>query len=205
MLKLYGFGRSRWVRPLWMLRELGVEFEAIELSRPALRSEEFLRSSPLGKVPVLVDDGRAMFESGAMLTYLGDKHGRLIPTAGTFERARHDQWMFYTATEIEQPLWLLHKQLERGVGGPDVAERAQRDFRVAVAPVVARLSEHEHLVEEFSAADIMFTVLLCWGVAQPILADFPRLAAYRDRLRAREGFPEHLYQEGLADGSTTRR
>ncbi len=200
MLEIYGSGRSRWVRPLWMLRELGVPFEAVTVDRGAgeLDSPAFRQLNPQGKIPVLVDEGRPICESGAILLYLGDKFPDrgLLPPAGSYARGVHDQWMFTIATEFEQPLWRLHKQITRGEGDEAVAAQARRDFKVAAAPFEAILSGQPHLLgEDFQAADIMLAHLLRWSAAQPLLADTPALAAYRDRTTARLSFPAFLYED----------
>lgn len=198
MLQLYGYGRSRWVRPLWMLRELAVDFEAIEVDRAAgdLDTAAFRALNPTGKVPVLVDGGVAIHESGAILQYLGDRFGRLIPPAGTPARGQHDAWMFQVATELEQPLWQLHRQINKGQGPPDLVALEEGRFALAAAPFEARLAQAAHLCgDAFTAADIMFAHLLTWQVAQPLLPAFPALCAYRDRLMARPAYPHWLYTD----------
>ena len=198
MLRLYGSGRSRWVRPLWMLRELEVPFEAITVDRAGgeLDSPAFRALNPTGKIPVLVDEGRPIRESGAILLYLGDKFAErgLLPPAGTYPRGVHDQWMFAIATEIEQPLWRMHKQLTRGVGDEAVATQARRDFFAAAVPFEEILGRQPFLLgDRFLAADIMLAHLLCWGVAQDLLASLPGLRGYRDRTVSRPAFPADLY------------
>ena len=198
MLKLYGGGRSRWVRPLWMLRELAVPFEAVTMDRPggALDGEEFRALNPAGKIPVLVDDGRPICESGAILLYLGDKyHERgLVPPPGSHARGVHDQWMFTVATELEQPLWRIHKHVHRGQGDEAAAEVARREF-AEVAPLFeSLLGGHPFLLgETFYAVDIMLAHLLTWQVTEPLLAPYVGLRAYRERTTARPAFPSYLY------------
>lgn len=200
MLTLYGSGRSRWIRPLWMLRELDVPFACVTVDRLGgeLDSAAFRALNPTGKIPVLVDDGRPIYESGAILLYLGDKFPErgLVPTPGTYTRGVHDQWMFQTATELEPPIWQLHKQVHKGVGDAAVAERARRDIATAAAPFEVVLTQRAHLLgDTFQAVDIMLAHLLTWVVVQDLLADFPALRAYRDRTTARPGFPMYLYDD----------
>ena len=201
-MKLYGEGRSRWIRPLWMLRELGVDFEAVEVDREGgeLDTPAFRALNPSGKIPVLVDQGQPICESGAILLYLGDRHrsSGLLPEAGSIERGQHDQWMFAVATEFEQPLWVLHKAMN-GRGG-DVST-SLRELGAAARTFQDRLADRTFLMGEgFQAVDIMFGHLLTWNVARPLLPEWPVLRAYARRLVARPGFPGHLYADGALTG-----
>ncbi len=212
-MKLYGSGRSRWVRPLWMLRELGAPHEAVVLDRAAgdLDAPWFRALNPTGKIPVLVDEHGPIYESGAILLYLGDKYPDrgLVPVAGTYPRGLHDQWMFTIATEFEQPLWRLHKQVNKGVGGPEVGLAARAELDVAAAPFERVLAQRRHLLgDTFTAADIMLAHLLTWEVAQEPLARLPNLSDYMQRTTARPSFPRDLYQGvawiGALNSSQTR-
>lgn len=198
MLKLYGSGTSRWVRPLWLLRELGVPFEAITLDRAggALDTPAFRALSPGGKIPVLVADGQPIRESGAILVYLADRFADrgLIPAPGTLARAHHDQWLFAVTAELEPPIWLLHRQRKYAEGGEGVAALAAEKIAAALGPFRAALSERPFLTgAALAVADIPLVHLLTWQVMRPVLADDPLLTAYRDRLTARPAFPSHLY------------
>jgi glutathione S-transferase len=198
MLKLYGSGRSRWIRPLWLLRELDVPFEAVTVDRQAgeLDTPAFRALSPTGKIPVLVEDGQPICESGAILLHLADRYPdrRLLPPPGTLARGVHDQWLFTITTELEPPIWLLHRQRSHGEGGEPVAALALEKIAVAMAPLEARLAGQPFLTgSEFAVADIPLTHLLTWAVMQPILPDYPALTDYRDRLMARPAFPDWLY------------
>jgi glutathione S-transferase len=201
-LTLYGEGRSRWIRPLWMLRELGVPFDVVEVDRPGgeLNSPQFRELNPSGKIPVLVDRGQPISESGAILLYLGDRFPEpgLLPTAGSIERGQHDQWMFTVATEFEQPLWVLHKAMN-GRGGDAAA--SLREFGAAARTFRDRLAERPFLMgQDFQAVDIMFGHMLTWSVMRPLLPEWPVLRAYAQRLVQRPGFPDHLYADGSLEG-----
>lgn len=202
MLTLYGSGRSRWVRPLWMLRELDVPFVAVAVDRDRgeLDSDDFRRLNPRGKIPVLVDESGPVCESGAILLYLGDRFSDagLLPRAGSHARAVHDQWMFTVVTELEPPLWRLHKQMNKGVGDAAAAALARQEFLTAAAGFEETLARRSYIGSDaFCAADIMLSHLLTWQVAQPLLEGLPNLRAYRSRTTSRPAFPSWLY-EGVA-------
>ncbi len=198
MLQLYGSGRSRWVRPLWMLRELDVPFDEMVVDRDGgqLATPEFRALNPTGKIPVLIDDGKPIWESNAILLYLGDKYAErgLLPRAGSIERGVHDQWLFFLATEVEPPIWLLHKQRTRGEGGEEVARLAKHNFARAAEALTRRLADNPYLTgPTFSPADIVLGHLLTWQVMNELDVD-PALVRYRTRLTSRRAFPKHLYR-----------
>ena len=109
-MKLYGFPPTRSLRVLWMLRELGVDFQFVnvDLLAGANREPEFLALNPAGKLPVLVDGDFVLTESIAIVLYLAEKYADkgLLP-AELEARARVHRWLLFTATELEQPLWRI--------------------------------------------------------------------------------------------------
>merc|ERR1712032_930728 len=135
--KIIGFVKSRAFRCLWMLEEIGIPYRFI-YSRP--QSEQVLKYNPLGKAPILIIDEEdnngddfVLYESGAILTYLGDKYrtancngngnatssssvaNALVPLAGTTERGRYDQTMSVLQTELDsQGLWIHRKHESLG-------------------------------------------------------------------------------------------
>ncbi|MEO0863627.1 MAG: glutathione S-transferase N-terminal domain-containing protein, partial [Pseudomonadota bacterium] len=85
MYHVIGTAKSRAFRVMWMLGELGQDYEVT----PAMpRSEEIMAHNPLGKVPALKDGDDVLTDSVAIITYLADKHGALTAPAGTIARAR---------------------------------------------------------------------------------------------------------------------
>ena len=113
MIKLYGYPRSRSTRVVWMLEELGVDYEyiKIELLKGAGQAEDYLKVHADGKVPAIDDDGFVLTESAAIMTYLGDKYpaSNLVPMPNSKQRAKYDEWCFFVLTELEQPLWTTGK------------------------------------------------------------------------------------------------
>jgi glutathione S-transferase len=201
MIKVYGFGFSRWVRPIWLLGELGVPFEAIAVD-PGKREQkdpDFLAKNPFGKVPVIVDGDRVLFESGAILLYLADTYGEgaLIPSPGTFERAQHDQWLLSAATELEPPLWRMTKHrrlLPEALRIPADVELATSDFRAAAEVFDHALGDNLFFLgDRLTAVDVMIGYLVRWARLFRLLSEFERLASYEERLTGRPAFPGHLY------------
>ena len=105
-IELYEFAPTRSQRPLWTLLELDVPHEKIS-GRELIGSDRLRQAHPLAKLPALKDNGRPLFESAAICTWLADSHPEkgLISPSGTWERALHDQWVAFVLTELEAHLW----------------------------------------------------------------------------------------------------
>lgn len=196
MLKLYGFPPTRSIRAVWTLRELGVEFEFIQvnLAKGEHRTTEFLAINPAGKVPVLVDGDLVLTESVAIVLYLADKYPAkgLLPT--TLEsRAEAQRWLLFTATELEQPLWRIarHTALypkEKRL--PDEVPLAREDFQSMAAVMEAHLRDRQFLVgDRVSVADFVAAYTLDWANEIHLLATFPQLQAYMERMYTRPSAP----------------
>jgi glutathione S-transferase len=206
MIKLYGGGPTRWVKPYWTLKELDVPFEQVKVSitKGETRTPEYKALHPFSKVPAMEDGDFKLFESTAICNYLADKHPDkgLIPKAGTRERAHYDQWMSFVLSELEQPLW----RITRHTFGLPEPKRSAADITLAredFAFLCKRLEPllGEYVVgERFSVADIAMTYTLKWAVlpifgGEKSLDEFPRLRAYMDRQMARPAFPRELYPQ----------
>jgi len=109
MITLHHVPFSRSLRVRWLLEELGLPYELATRSFADLKRPEHLALHPLGKVPVLVDGGVVLFESGAILQHLLERYGsgRLEPKPGTPERARYWQWFHYAEASVTPPLGLI--------------------------------------------------------------------------------------------------
>jgi glutathione S-transferase len=111
MLTVHHLNNSRSQRVLWLLEELGVPYEIKRYERAPktmLAPPELRAVHPLGKSPVITDDGQTLAESGAIIEYLLDKYGqgRFAPAAGTPERLRFTYWMHYAEGSAMPPLLL---------------------------------------------------------------------------------------------------
>ncbi len=185
MLTLYGHPFSRAHRVMWMLGELGLPYTHVPtgFQDGGTRTAEFLKINPNGRVPVLVDDGEAIFESLAINLYLARKYGA---SAALMDEALAVQWSLWGATEIEKALLfaaanlLLFPPEGRSAAHLTLALRKlDRPFRVLDAHLAARaylLGEH------FSVADCnlagMMTLIPIAGVP---VDDYPHLTAWLGR------------------------
>src|SRR5689334_5126797 len=108
MVTVHHLNNSRSQRVLWLLEELGVPYEIVRYQRqPDMRAPKELRAlHPLGKSPVITDDGNTIAESGAIVEYIVNTYGngRLIPAPKTPERLRYTYWLHYAEGSAMAPL-----------------------------------------------------------------------------------------------------
>lgn len=195
MYRLHGFFTQNSMKPLYVLEELGVEFEFrfVDLAKGENRSEAFRAMTPAGRVPVLEHDGEFLFESGAICRYVaGEEHSPLFP-ADKLQRARVDQWMTYFSCHPGR--WLSELFFQKvvkpraGWGEPDAARcaEAEKFARQQLQAVDGWLDRHEWLANDsFSIAEPFALVYLEQtrhvGFS---LTEFPRVQAWFERLEAR--------------------
>ena len=194
MIRLYAAPRTRAVRVLWLLEELGLpcELELVEFKPTG--STFFIQNTPTGKIPTLQDGEVEICESGAIVEYLLETYGngRLAPAPGSAARAEYLQWLHYSESTAFPPLgiviWLtLYRQdaADHPVLIEDAKQRAQTAFRFAEE----RLGDRPYLVgAEFTAADIMMGFTLFAASTLGILEGFEKLQAYLLRITDREAF-----------------
>lgn len=206
MIKLYGYPRSRSTRVVWMLEELGIDYEfmKIELLEGAGQAEDYLKIHADGKVPAIDDDGFVLTESAAIVTYLGDKYPalKLVPEPKTQQRARYDEWCFFVLTELEQPLWTVGKHTfvlpeEKRVS--EILDVAHWEFLKACKVLEKNLTGKEFaLGDDFSAIDILVAHTLRWADAFGVPTGSEVLDAYRERISARPSFDKVTNREAEA-------
>lgn len=192
---------SRSMRVLWLIEELDLDCELHpwSLTDGSLRSAEFRALSPAGRIPALQIDGRAIFESGAILQYLTEREGRLAPLPGSPERADFLEWLHFAETQasILQNLNIQHIFL-RPVSARSLPLMRLDTKRLAVtAQALDRhLRKSRTLLAEFSAADCMlgFNIEALFRFLGP--GDYPALAAYRDRMTARPAYSRAVARAG---------
>ncbi|WP_372368532.1 glutathione S-transferase family protein [Candidatus Uabimicrobium sp. HlEnr_7] len=194
MLELYGFNESRSHRTLWALEELGVEYQYTNLNfmKGEHKSPEFLAKNPGGKVPVLIDNGFALAESAATVTYLADKfpEKNLVPKAGTKERALYGQWIAFVISELEQPLWTMgrHKFIyPENKRIPQVMELALWEFDNQLKILAEGLGDNNYMVgNQFSMIDIMIVHTVSWARKFQVPIGDEKVNKYADSLLERD-------------------
>src|SRR6185295_11491076 len=149
MMKLYGAPPTRALRVIWLLNELGLEYEMlpVDILKGETRKQDFRALNPAAKVPVLVDGSLVLTESAAIQLYLADKNPQagFIPDA-VEDRAQMYRWIFFLVTEIEQPLWRIARHTtiypkEKRL--PQDIELATQECREMVAVLEKHMANRE--------------------------------------------------------------
>lgn len=155
---------SRSCRVLWLLEELGgIDHEVVtyRLGDPRLRAPAYRALNPAGRVPTLEDGGVAFHESGAIVQYLLERHGRgrLEPAIGSPARGPYLQWLHWSEASLMPPLGQInaHKFVLREADRiPAALDLARRQFARVVEQLDRALAGVDYLVEDrFTAADLM--------------------------------------------------
>ena len=163
MIDLYAFATPNSVKVPIMLEEVGAEYRLnkVNIRAGEQKTPEFLALNPNGKVPVIVDPQGphgapvTITESAAILIYLGEKFGKLIP-ADPVRRIRMFEWMFFHASGLGPAFGQSgYFQKLAPEPAPLAIERFSTEARRTLAVLDRRLSEAEYLAEEYSLADIV--------------------------------------------------
>lgn len=188
MYKVIGTGRNRAFRVIWMLEELGVDYEIVP-AKP--RSVEARAYNPSGKIPSLLVDDVLITDSVAIITYLGDKYQRFTARPGTIERALQDAMTCRLLDELEAQLWSAAKHEfayppERRVS--EVTPSLRWEFAHNLNQIADAITGPYLFGAGFVVSDILFTQLLMWAGSRGFLDEDARIAAYMTYIKERPGY-----------------
>jgi glutathione S-transferase len=204
-MKLYYFPSPNPQKIRFALNELGVECETVpvDLLKREHKTAEFLALNPCGRVPVLVDGGLSLWESHAILAYLGDKTGQLWPTTAA-GRADALRWMFFLTGAISPPATELafnRIAVKLSGGTPDEAAiaRGQKTLPDPIRILDQHLASRKWMLgDEISLVDCDYgPVLNVIDRAGFSFNDFPRVRAYLEAIRSRRAWQETPKLPGL--------
>jgi len=205
MITLYSFsrvtsfahGRTRDLRVLWALEEMGLPYEVRGLDHPAgeLNTESYRAISPFEQIPAIDDDGVSVSESGAILLYLARKSGKLIPA----DVAGQDQvirWCFAALNTIELPMTFLDVLAIAEKSKTPVQQLRENTLKLAHARLtnLARWMQGRAYVatDEFTVADILMAHVLSEIDDASLYEPYPHLREYRERCKSRPTWKKAL-------------
>jgi len=193
MIKVYYAPNTRAVRTVWLLNELGLDYELerFQLGDKTMRSPDYLAINPNGRVPTLEDGAVRISESGAIAQYIVARYGdgRLVPDTGSPEFPVYLQWLHYAEGMIMPPIntivveTILLPPERRNEAN---AERALRLLNRTLAAVETHLQGRDYVAGDFSAADTLTGhACIVAGTLGADLSEMPNIRAYNERLSAR--------------------
>lgn len=196
MLKLHFAPNSRAGRIVWLLEELGLPYDINKMAfHPSdLKSDEHRARHPLGRVPVLEDGEISIYESGAIVEYVIERHknGGLKPAVDAAEYPDYLQWFHYCEGMVMPPVNTIVVQtvlLPPERRDETALAQAQRLLTKALAPVDEALAGKEYLIGDFSAADIMLGHACFMSNRLGCVPDeMANLKGYVERVTARPAF-----------------
>ncbi|MDB5218800.1 MAG: glutathione S-transferase [Myxococcaceae bacterium] len=217
MLIVHHLESSRSQRVLWLLEELGVEYEIKRYARDKktmLAPRELREVHPLGKSPIITDDGQTIAESGAIVEYLVERHGngRFVPAAGTPEKLRYTYWLHYAEGSAMPPLLLklvfermktgpvpfFVRPVVRGIADKVLAMFVNPQLKLHIEYMEAHLGKYPWFAgQEFSAADIQMSFPL--EAAQSRASEgleTPNITAFLEKIHARPAYQRALERGG---------
>lgn len=162
MLKVHFVAGTRAGRVVWLLEELGLDYEVniMPFTKEGLKSSEHRARHALGRVPVLEDGDISIFESGAIIDYVLERHknGGLKPSSDAPEFPFYLQWYHYCEGMVMPPMNQIVVQtilLPPDRRDETVLNQAKNLLTKSLAPVNENLADKDYLIGDFSAADIM--------------------------------------------------
>ncbi|WP_372801786.1 glutathione S-transferase family protein [Paracoccus seriniphilus] len=189
MYTVIGTSKSRSMRVLWMLEELGQPYKHIKANP---HNEDVIEFNPAGKVPVLIDDGTPITDSTAILTYLADRHGDFTYPAGTIDRARQDSLTQFLLDEFDAALWLAARHSfvlpeEKRLGA--IKNTLRWEFERSQKTLVHRIGEGEFVMgDRMTVPDLILTHCLTWALSARFPVVEHRLTTYLERMRGRPAY-----------------
>lgn len=194
-LKLYEFAVTRSSRVRFTLLELGLPFESIGGTPEVFQHPDVANIHPLGKIPAFVDNGRPLFESAAICTWLADGHPDkgLVAPSGQWARALHDQWTSFALTEIEAFLWHTARNLfvlPENERVPAVYEQNGKAVKRGLEVIDNEIAGRDWLIDNrFSVTDIIMGYCVCWAQILGFTEGLDNVNAYAARILARPACP----------------
>ena len=199
MMIVHHLNNSRSQRVLWMLEELGTSYDVVRYERdtqtmlapPALRAVH-----PLGKSPVIDDDGLVVAETGAIVAYLAERFGALVPTDPALRR-QANYWLHFAEGSAMTPLLLKLYFSRMGEAGAAMMPRADQQIAAWLGLVEDTLTAGSFLAgDALSVADIMMSFPLEAATARGGAGQFAGIVAYLTRLHARPAYARALERGG---------
>ena len=185
-----GKGLARDMRVRWALEEVGQPYDVRLLSFKAMKEPAHLALHPFGQIPTYEEGDLALFESGAIVFHIAERHAGLLPDDAK-ARARAITWMFAALTTMEPPI--VDREIAKLLEGDETwyEQRlpvVEKRIRKRLGELSGRLGDADWLDGEFSAGDLLMVAVLLRLKGSAILDKYPNLSTYVARGEARPAY-----------------
>lgn len=204
MIVVHHLNNSRSQRILWLLEELGLDYEIKRYERDPntmLAPAGLKAVHPLGKSPVITDEGQTLAESGAIIDYLVERYGegKLAPPSGTQQKLRYDYWLHYSEGSV-MPVLVMKLVLDNcGLGDSGASSQfVAPQIKLHFDYLESELGKGPWFVgEEFTAADVQMSFPVEAAAAQiGVDTSYPKLKDFLQRIHARPAYERALERGG---------
>ena len=196
MITLHHLRIGRSIFTVWLLEELGVDYKLKVYHRnpETMRAPAELKDAhPLGKSPVIDDDGLVLSESAAITSYIlekFDQDNKFSPSPSSLnEWATYQQWLAYPEGSVFAPLLLKMLTLRSGVEHPVMTPFSEAEIKLHFEHITKQLGENDFILGgKFSGADFAITYMVSMAERLGLISEYPTLAAYFERMKQRDAF-----------------
>jgi glutathione S-transferase len=184
-ITLYHHPYSRAANAVWMLEELETPYELryVDLMSGAQKSPEILALNPMGKLPILVDDGQVVTEGAAIALYLADRYGygRLAPRVDDPARGTYLRWTLFAPSVIEPGA------MAKAAGWPvKHGQAGWGSYEAMLAAMESAVADRQYILgDTFSMADVVFGATVRYMLSFKMIEPRSAFTAYAERLAAR--------------------
>lgn len=204
MITVHHLNNSRSQRILWLLEELGLGYGIVGYDRDAttnLAPDSLKEIHPLGKSPVVADDGTVIAESGAIVEYLIRKYGRgLMPAESSPDFVPYLHWMHYAEGSAMLPVMLSLYVMRLGDAGAPLHPRIESETKNHFGYIEKALGERDFFVGgSLTGADIQMSFPLEAAKSLGLLAGFPNLNRYLSAIHERPAYKRGIEKGGRYD------
>ena len=194
MIKLHHLNKSRSKRIIWLLEELGVDYDIIAYQRNKetfLAPDELKQIHPLGKAPVIEDNGKVITESGAITDYLITQYGKgkFMPNQQSESYIDYQQWLHFAESSAMVPFLLKLFITKDGCKTNFIADYADHEIGKILSYVNQHLKGRKYFVDDnLTGADFMMSFVIEKVAESGMLSHFAEIERYFERLNTYESY-----------------
>jgi len=201
MITLHHLAFSRSLRVLWLLEELGLDYNLVSYARTEqfLAPPELGKIHPLGKSPVIVDGDLVLAESATILRYIHDQYGngKFAPPLGTAAHAFHEEWLDYVESSAGLPIMITLLGQRTGGLNEGLTAFSTRSLSKTLDYIAAGIAKGPFVMgQQLTLADMQMSYLLAIAQSAGMLEPYPTITAYLERLKQQPGFQRALARGG---------